>query len=409
MFDRTRPSSADLAIVGAGPQALTLATHLLQKRGSFRNRFIVLDPSGTWLARWRHQFAAQDIPHLRSPAVHHPDPDPYALRRFAEGRAAELFPPYDLPGTRLFEDFCGDVVRQWELADRVYPGKVRQVLPIRESGRPRFQVILSDGSCTVVRRVALATGAAVPNLPRWAEEMATPHPPNRLCHSQQVDLRGFDGTGEQILIVGGGLTAAHLAVGAMRRGAKVTLAVRRQLREKLFDADPGWLGPKYLKDFEAEDCWLTRLEMIRQARGGGSVTPAMMLQLRRAVNRGELKILENTEVRAAVWEDRCWRVKADGEPLPKCDRIWLATGTQFDATRDPLLADTLRIYPTEAIGGLPVLDAHLRIPGSECFVMGGLAALTVGPAARNLSGGRMACSRIVRAIVKPSLAVAVKG
>lgn len=109
------------------------------------------------------------------------------------------------------------------------------------------------------------------------------------------------------------------------------------------------------------------------------------------------------------WEDCCWRVKADGELLPKCDRIWLATGTQFDATRDPLLADTLRIYPTEAIGGLPVLDPHLRIPGSECFVMGGLAALTVGPAARNLSGGRMACSRIVRAIVKPSLAVAVKG
>ncbi|UWU47461.1 L-lysine 6-monooxygenase (NADPH-requiring) [Limnospira platensis C1] len=93
MFDRPLPSLIDLAIVGAGPQALTLVTHILQKRQKFRNRFMVLDPSGTWLEQWRHQFKAQEIPHLRSPAVHHPDPDPYSLRRFAENRSMELFPP----------------------------------------------------------------------------------------------------------------------------------------------------------------------------------------------------------------------------------------------------------------------------------------------------------------------------
>nr|WP_273247354.1 hypothetical protein [Limnospira indica] len=31
---------------------------------------------------------------MRSPAVHHPDPDPYSLRRLAENRFMELFPPY---------------------------------------------------------------------------------------------------------------------------------------------------------------------------------------------------------------------------------------------------------------------------------------------------------------------------
>lgn len=35
--------------------------------------------------------------------------------------------------------------------------------------------------------------------------------------------------------------------------------------------------------------------------------------------------------------------------------------------------------------------------------MGGLAALQVGPTARNLSGARMACEKIVPAIVKPSV------
>ncbi len=37
--------------------------------------------------------------------------------------------------------------------------------------------------------------------------------------------------------------------------------------------------------------------------------------------------------------------------------------------------------------------------------MGGLAALQVGPTARNLSGARMACEKVVPAIVKPSIAL----
>ena len=44
--------------------------------------------------------------------------------------------------------------------------------------------------------------------------------------------------------------------------------------------------------------------------------------------------------------------------------------------------------------GYPVVDEHLRwTPG--LFVMGPLAELVVGPAARNLGGARMAAQRIV--------------
>jgi lysine/ornithine N-monooxygenase len=55
----------DLAIIGAGPHALTLVAHLLQKRQSIKSKFAVFDPSGTWLSRWKQQFAALEIPHLR--------------------------------------------------------------------------------------------------------------------------------------------------------------------------------------------------------------------------------------------------------------------------------------------------------------------------------------------------------
>lgn len=72
--------------------------------------------------------------------------------------------------------------------------------------------------------------------------------------------------GKRVLIVGGGLTNGHLALGAISRGAKVHLMIRRQLAEKLFDAEPGWLGPKYLKDFFAQPDWGLRVIMIQQAR-----------------------------------------------------------------------------------------------------------------------------------------------
>ena len=104
----------DIAVIGAGPQALTLITHLLQKQKRMRERlsagfspgFQVFDPSGTWLTQWHRQFAAQEIRHLRSPAVHHPDCNPHSLRTFASGRAEELYDPYSRPSEpSYFETF----------------------------------------------------------------------------------------------------------------------------------------------------------------------------------------------------------------------------------------------------------------------------------------------------------------
>ncbi|NJK49051.1 lysine N(6)-hydroxylase/L-ornithine N(5)-oxygenase family protein [Candidatus Gracilibacteria bacterium] len=400
MKEISLPPYIDIAIVGAGPQALTLATHLLQKRAKLRHRFLVFDPSGTWLSQWRHQFSAQEIPHLRSPAVHHPDPNPFALRAFAENRPDELFPPYDLPGTKLFEDFCAEVIRRWNLQDCVCQAKIDRILPIHHNLRPRYQLMLADGRSIVARRVVLATGSGVLQFPEWVNKIRDLYPPERLCHSQKVDLRTLHIAGETILIIGGGLTSGHLAIGAINRGAKVILMSRRELQEKLFDADPGWLGPKYLKGFAEETDWEARSQLIQQARNGGSMTPAMMLQLRRASRNGKVTLNERCEVIEATWQENSWQVRCVNSEILQCDRIWLATGTRFDATQHPLLIDILDTHPTQIVKKLPVLNEHLRFPGSEFYVLGGLAALQIGPVARNLSGGRIGCDRIVRALTK---------
>ncbi|MUG94532.1 SidA/IucD/PvdA family monooxygenase [Scytonema sp. UIC 10036] len=401
------PAKIDLALIGAGPHALTLITHLLQKRQTIWGKFLIFDSSGKWMSRWEHQFAALEIPHLRSPAVHHPDPNPFALRKFVESqhRSQELFSPYDLPGTQLFRDFCQDMIRVRQLHEQVIPLAVRSIEPLPHRFHPRFRLVLQDGQTIIARRVVLATGNGELQIPNWVNEIHSAYPQDRLCHSQTIDLRKLQLKGERVLIVGGGLTSGHLAVSAISRGAKVHLMLRRNLSEKLFDAEPGWLGPKYLKGFFAQSDWEQRVVMIQQARNGGSMTPAMVTQLRQQVHRSNLRIDENCQVVKAQWLGNHWHVECQDGTHTECDRIWLSTGTKFDVLGEPILKDILEVYPTTIVKGLPVLDTCLRWPGCELFIMGGLAALQVGPTARNLSGARMACEKIVPAIVKPSVAL----
>ncbi|WP_346291393.1 FAD/NAD(P)-binding protein [Sphaerothrix gracilis] len=402
----------DIAVIGAGPQALTLVTHVLQKKAKLRDRIQVFDPSGTWMTQWQQQFAAQEIAELRSPAVHHPDPNAHALRTFAEGRYHELHPPYDRPGTRLFQAFCDTVVQRWQLQNQVVPAAVTRLGPLQQ--RPsRFRLTLSTGDTVLARRVVLATGGGQPYLPDWVEQISATYPPERLGHAHQIRLPELSSlAGETVLIVGSGLTSGHLAVGAMKRGAKVVMMARRTFQEKLFDAEPGWLGPKYLKGFHEEADMQARWQMVQQARNGGSLTPAMMMRLRQLQHQGHITFYEHCQVADAQWQGDAWNVCCDNHSVHDCiahqpiHRIWLATGTTLDMRSHPLLTDVLAQFPIETVNGLPVLDEHLRWPGCELFLMGPWAALHVGPVARNLFGGKLACDRIVPALTKATLSFA---
>jgi len=76
---------------------------------------------------------------------------------------------------------------------------------------------------------------------------------------------------------------------------------------------------------------------------------------------------------------------------------------RFDAQAEPLLNKIMQQYPQPLVHGFPILDEHLRWNSCELFIMGGLAALRVGPTARNISGARMASDRIVPALIKSTI------
>jgi len=128
---------ADIVIVGAGPQALTLSCLLLQKRPRLQRRLWIVDPSGRWLSRWQWQMDQYEIPWLQSPSPHHPYPNAHVLRRFAhrQQRHQQLEGAYGLPHTDLFAAFCREVISEFAL-----------------------ELSLSDGTTVQAGRAVIASG-----------------------------------------------------------------------------------------------------------------------------------------------------------------------------------------------------------------------------------------------------------
>lgn len=287
--------------------------------------------------------------------------------------------------------------------------------------------VTTDKSVRYARVVILAVGPAnapvLPNIPslsfrgQFTRKAQMP----QACHSMQIPQHQFpDPIVKQriqarrktnILIVGGGLTSAQLSDLAIRKGvSRVWHIMRGPLRSKAFDVDLHWMGKyKTLHQayFHQADSDEERLDIIKEARGGGSITPAFLKRIRPHIARDQLKMFEKTVLTEAQFEKSTddeggvWRVKTEPpiEDLPAVDYIYFATGIQSDFTTLPYLQNLLKDYPVQGFGGFPCLNEDLMWKDDvPLFVTGRLAALRLGPAAPNIGGARVGAERIALAV-----------
>ena len=101
-----------VTIIGGGIHGISIALRLLREIPT--TEIAIVDRHPLPLTAWQRKTERQGMTFLRSPAVHHIAPDALGIVEYAErhNRGDELAPPYSQPATRLFWDFCNDVLKE---------------------------------------------------------------------------------------------------------------------------------------------------------------------------------------------------------------------------------------------------------------------------------------------------------
>ena len=397
-----------ITIIGGGIHGVSIAIRLLRDVPAAAKSLVIVDRHPQPFTQWRCKTERQGMEFLRSPAVHHITPDALGIVEYAErhNRTSELALPYSQPSTQLFWNFCKSVLAESGLQTPstknsvYYQFDVAKLRWDKGAGRFPFRLISANGEGFRSRCVVLAIGADdcayVPSeFVQWQHRY-----PDQVLHASEFtvgceDKRGDKGN--QIVIVGSGLTAGTLAKSLSERGHNVALIARKQLKTEQFDFPPVWLGPKALAEFASETDFQRRYETIQQNRGEGSITPDIMEAL---LNTPKVDIYSETCVYNITTMDECLpvqrlRVETTRGMITDVSRVILATGYRFNLRRYGFLTELLTRHQVPLVCGLPQLDADLQLhPIENLFGSGTIAQLQIGPASGNIAGTNLAYERL---------------
>ena len=434
----------DICIIGAGPAGLatlsaiqepysmdSMNDTLMNKANQFigaKNRrssdgprskkVCVVDPHQEWLDGWKQNFASLGIDFLRSPAMAHPDHfDQNSLLAYAiaNNREDELIESgcfdnksllslgqtqiglWKLPSTKLFQDFCQDLSKK--LSHDYVQSTVHDIA--REEDDDPFVITLADGSNITSNAVVLALGTTgEPVLPPLLKDV-----PKEKIFSWKNMKHDLQPNHDNVLVVGGGLTAVQTAQYALRQGKNVVLCSRRDLVNRHFDINTQWFDVRYanklISEFYHEE-ESVRLSLLRQARGGGSVPPLYINNLKRWEKNGKLtNVTADAEFIKMTEQDKIV-VSFVGstrkrEKLSTFDCVILACGVKPDCTANPLVQKIQQYWPIKIAGGFPCITEDLKWT-KNLYVVGGLASMNTGPDSANLMGIRRSASVVANAL-----------
>lgn len=390
----------DLAIVGAGPYGLSIATHL-QKLGMDFRIF------GSPVYSWRERMPADML--LKSDGFASSIFDPsghFTLRRFCE---EEHLPYADVGVPVHISTF---VSYGLAFQRRLVPGLEEKAVTELERSGTTFVIRLADGEMTTARRVVIASGIThfeyVPSvLARLPAEL--------LSHSSaHKDLHRFKG--EDVTVIGAGASATDLAAALSDCGAQVRIVSRGQKVHftPLAQADrPLWQQIRYpvsgigfgLRNrfyTDAPGLFHHLPERIRHDIVRTFLGPAGGPHMRERII-GRIPLLLGYEIERAA--DAGGRVTLrlagrDGSARDiTTDHVIAATGYRVDIQRLSFLSQTLR--STLRLDGLsPALSTCFESSVPNLYFVGLASANGFGPMMRFMFGAGYTARRLARHLGK---------
>ncbi|ULG74494.1 NAD(P)-binding domain-containing protein [Macrococcus brunensis] len=371
----------NIIIIGGGIHGITIALRLLQDHVITKEALQIMEP-GPYTQQWQQITSNIDMDYLRSPLVHHVHPNPYDLKKFAKtNEYTQAFSGYyQRPQLEMFNDHIQNAIKENDLEDcHVYD---KAVALTKEN---HLWTVTGESGTYQASHIILATGLNhVHHIPDFLSAVS----PARYQHifDYQQPLNKAD------VVIGGGITACH-AVRKLAADRPVTLIMRHDIRCHELDAEPGWLGPKNMKAFNQTQSYVTRREMIKEARHRGSMPMHLKQSLKYLEVKGKVNIIKGDIKKV---DDQIITL-TDGREI-SYHRIALATGCGSDLCQDPLFSQLIQTYqlPTASCG-FPVVSHNLEW-FDQLYVSGPLAELELGPVSRNIIGGRKAAERIAEAL-----------
>lgn len=381
------PHTANVVIVGAGLAGIALASALWHLGVP---DIVLLDRDG----RPGQQFFDRvDTLHqrvLRSPYGHHPGLEGYhdcELLDFArlhwglltpverrEIRMAQANHRSVVP-VDVFEAFCRHVSTTHHVSGRTWRATVRAVRPEADS-----VTVYTDAGAVTTRFVALCVGEQRRLAPEiwWSGDAA----PAGVSYWDEPVPDGV----ASLIVVGAGLTSAHLITNAVKAGQRVDWVLRQDAeRYQCSDVNASFFRAEGRARFDGVP-WSDRLALMGRERRA-SVMFEFQPLLREAEANGRLTVHRGQ----AVTKVGPGTVSlSDGTRLSG-GHVVLALGT--------LMENGEHLLPAELVGvrdGWADLDertlSYRREP--RVFAVGAAAGMVLGPAARNIDGHRVATARV---------------
>lgn len=379
-------------IAGGGIHGTYLANTLLCRGLATHRELLVIDPHSEPLSNWKHVTSNVGMDFLRSPKVHHLDYEPFSLKHFSKkvyGEKRLFIPPNDRPSLRLFNSHAEWLLEKNRIRSSFLQGMVEKI-----DFRNGHSVVHTDRHVLKSKYVILALGqGADTNWPDWALAAkkrggALSHVLDRPYSPQNIPENGT------VAVIGGGMSAAHTAISLAGKNRKILLISPHHLKVHNYDADPGWMGPKYLTSFHKIPTSKERRSVITSARNTGTMTVELRKKLLLLEKKQQCSVFIDSVEECIPVSSSLMLVRLSSGDLININHAVLATGYRKQMPGARLvdrLADEYGLSCSDC--GYPVPDTYLRWH-KHLFVAGALAELEVGPASRNIIGVRLAAEKM---------------
>jgi FAD-dependent urate hydroxylase len=389
-------SSTDVAIVGAGPYGLSLASQLSHRDVEHR-------VFGYPMHTWRHMFPGMG---LKSPDfgtnIYTAAPG-YTFVEWVRAQRRGLDEPIMIS---WFAEYG-----LWA-QERLVPELERCLVTtvgLREHG---FEVRLDTGERVLARRVVMATGLT--NLRRVPRVFAG-LPADLVSHtSDRSDLTPF--RGRDVTVIGAGQSALEAATLLHENGAKVRLLVRgsgawfadppvfpRPLQHRLM-YPRSVLGPGrlnlFLQKVPMAVHYLPEERRVRLTRTHLGPWGAWWLRER---FEGNVPVHPESEVVAAREAGSGLRltVGRKGEPdwTLETDHVVCGTGYEADLDRTPALEPAL-VALIDRVERAPRLSRRFESSVTNLYFVGAASAFSFGPITRFVCGAEYAAPALARTLAR---------